>query len=42
MLSDDACKVIERQNKEYTWTDLSGFDKEMDGMTILALVLWRL
>ncbi len=42
MLSDDACKVIEHQSEEYTWTDVSGLDEEMDGMTILALVLWRL
>jgi hypothetical protein len=42
MLSDDACKVIECQSKEYTWMDASGLDKEMDGMTILALVLWHL
>jgi hypothetical protein len=42
ILSDDACKVIERQREEYTLTDASGLDKEMDGMTILALILWRL
>jgi hypothetical protein len=42
MLSGDACKVIERQSKEYTWTDSTGLDKEMDGMTILALILWCL
>ena len=39
MLSDDARQVIERQSDEYSWTDLAGLDKEMDGMTILALVL---
>jgi hypothetical protein len=39
MPSDDARKVIERQSKEYTWTDANGLDKEMDGMTILALIL---
>jgi hypothetical protein len=42
MLSDDACNVIARQIKEYAWTDADGIDKEMDGMTILALILWRL
>jgi hypothetical protein len=42
MLSDDARKVIERQSKEYTWTDTNGLNKEMDGMTILALILRRL
>ena len=39
LLSDDARKVIERQSEEYTWTDENGLDKEMDGMTILALIL---
>ena len=39
MLSDDVHKVIERQSEEYTWTDVTGLDKEMDGMTILALIL---
>ena len=42
MLSDDAHKVIERQSKEYTWTNADGFDEEMDGMTILALILQHL
>ncbi len=39
MLSDDARQVIERQSNKYSWTDLAGFDEEMDGMTIFALVL---
>jgi hypothetical protein len=39
MLSDDARQVIERQSDKYSWTDLAGLDEEMDGMTILALVL---
>ena len=39
MLSDDVHKVIERQSEEYTWMDATGLDKEMDGMTILALIL---
>ena len=42
MLSDDARKVIAGQSEEYTWTDENGLDKEMDGMTILALILWCL
>jgi hypothetical protein len=37
--SDDARQVIESQSDEYYWTDLAGLDEEMDGMTILALVL---
>ncbi len=42
MLSDDARKMIECQSEEYTRKDMSGFDEEMDGMTITALTLWRL
>ena len=42
MLSDSARQVIERQAEEYTWKDLFGLDEEMDGMTILALVIRRL
>ena len=39
MLSDDAHKVIGRQSEEYTWTDATGLNEEMDDMTILALIL---
>jgi hypothetical protein len=42
MLSDDACKVIERQSEEYMWKDMNGLNEEMDGMTITAFILWRL
>ncbi len=42
MLTDDAHQVIEQQSDEYTWSDLAGLDEEMDGMTIVALVLCRL
>ncbi len=42
MISDDACKVIERQSEEYTRTDSTGLNGEMDGMTILTLILRRL
>jgi hypothetical protein len=42
MLSDDACKVIECLSEGYTWKDMNGLDKEMDGMTITALTLWHL
>jgi hypothetical protein len=42
MLSDDACKVNERQSEEYMWKDMNGLDEEMDGMTITTLALWRL
>jgi hypothetical protein len=42
MLTDDARQVIKRQPDEYTWSDSAGLDKEMDGMTIVALILRRL
>jgi hypothetical protein len=42
MLTDDACQVIEHQSDKYTWSDSAGLDEEMDGMTIVALVLCRL
>jgi hypothetical protein len=42
LLSNEAQKVIEHQSNEYTWKDTNGVDKEMDGMTITALILWRL
>jgi hypothetical protein len=42
MLTDDAHQVIKRQLDEYTWSDLARLDEEMDGMTIVALILRRL
>ena len=42
MLSDDACKMIERQSEEYMWKDMNGLNEEMDVMTITALTLWHL
>jgi hypothetical protein len=42
MLSDDACKMIERQSEEYMWKDMNGLDEEMDCMTITTLTLWCL
>jgi hypothetical protein len=39
MLSDDVCKVIERESEEYTWKDMNGLNEEMGGMTITALTL---
>ena len=41
MLTEDSRQVIKRQSNEYTWTDLAGLDEEMDGMTIVALILRR-
>jgi hypothetical protein len=42
MLSDDACKVIERQSEEYTWKDMNGLNEEMDGTTIIVITLQHL
>jgi hypothetical protein len=39
LLTDDACQVIEHQSEFYTWTDSNGLDKEMDGLTITAIIL---
>ena len=42
MLTDDERQVIERQLDQYTWSDSAGLDEEMDGMTIVALILRHL
>jgi hypothetical protein len=42
LLSNKAQKVIECQSTEYMWKGANGVDKEMDGMTITALILWCL
>ncbi len=39
MLTDNARQVIEHQSDKYTWSDFAGLDEEMDGMTIVALIL---
>ncbi len=40
MLTDEACQVIEQQSDVFTWKDPTGNeDKEMDGLTIIALIL---
>ncbi len=40
MLTNEACQVIERQINLFTWKDPTGTeDKEMDGLTIIALIL---
>jgi hypothetical protein len=38
-LSLAACQSIEQFKKLYTWTSSDGKDEEMDGLTILALVI---
>jgi hypothetical protein len=42
MLSDEACQVIKRQSDLFVWKDENGINEEMDGLTIIALILWRL
>jgi hypothetical protein len=43
MLTDEACQVIERQSDLSTWNDPTETeDEEMDGITIIALILWCL
>jgi hypothetical protein len=39
MLTEDARQVIKRQLDKCTWSDLARLDEEMDGMTIVALIL---
>ena len=42
LLTDSACQAIEQQSKLYTWANLSGREEEVDGLTILALILARI
>jgi hypothetical protein len=42
MLSDEAHQVIKRQSDQYVWKDKNGINEEMDGLTIVDLILWRL
>jgi hypothetical protein len=42
MLSNDARQVIERQSNQFVWKDENDIDEEMDGLTIVALILWHL
>ena len=43
LLNNEARQVIEQQSDLYTWKDLTGVeDDEMDGLTIVALILRRL
>jgi hypothetical protein len=41
MLSDD-CQVIECQSNQFVWKDENVINEEMDGLTIVALILWCL
>jgi hypothetical protein len=42
LLTDSARQAIEQQSKLYTWANLSGRKEEVDGLTILALILARI
>ncbi len=42
LLTDDAHQVIEHRSEFYTWKDSSGLGKEMDCLTITAIILQRL
>jgi hypothetical protein len=42
MLSNEACQVIEGQSNLFVWKDENGINEEMDGLTIVALILRRL
>jgi hypothetical protein len=42
MLSNEASQVIERQGDLFVWKDENGINEEMDGLTIVALILWHL
>jgi hypothetical protein len=42
MLSNKSHQVIEHQIDQFVWKDENGIDEEMDGLTIVALILWRL
>ena len=39
LLTDSACQAIEQQSVLYTWTTANRHEEELDGLTILALVL---
>ncbi len=43
MMTDEACQVIKQQSDIFTWKDPTGNeDEEMDGLTIVALIRWRI
>jgi hypothetical protein len=42
LLTDSACQAIEQQSSIYTWISQSGNEEEVDGLTILALILARI
>jgi hypothetical protein len=42
MLTDSACQAIEQHSKFYTWVSQNGRKEEVNGLTILALILARI
>jgi hypothetical protein len=42
ILTDSAHQAIEKQSSIYTWNAVDRFEEEIDGLTILALVLTRI
>jgi hypothetical protein len=42
LLSNSACHAIEHNSDIYMWSTLDGIDKEVDGLTLLALILGRI
>ncbi len=42
LLTDLARQAIEQQSSLYTWTSNSGMEEEIDGLTVLALILSRI
>jgi hypothetical protein len=42
LLTDSAHQAIEQQNLLYTWTSNLGMEEEIDGLTVLALILLRI
>jgi hypothetical protein len=42
LLTDLAQQAIEQQSSLYTWTSNSGMEEEIDGLTILTLILSRI
>jgi hypothetical protein len=42
LLSNSAHQAIKQNSDIYTWSTLDGIDEEVDGMTLLALILGRI
>jgi hypothetical protein len=42
LLTDSACQAIQQHTNQYTWISQNGREEEVDGLTILALILRRI